>query len=39
MSDSDIITKEVQIDTINKITKDQQNMIDACIDILKDPQR
>ena len=35
MSDSDIITKEAQIDTINKITKDQQNMIDACTDILK----
>ena len=35
MSDSEIITKEAQIDTINKITKDQQNMLDACIDILK----
>jgi hypothetical protein len=35
MSDSDIITKEAQVDTINKITKDQQNAIDACIDILK----
>ena len=36
MSDSKIITKEAQIDTINKITKDQQNMLDACMDILKD---
>jgi|TARA_X000001388_G_scaffold75462_1_gene70339 hypothetical protein len=36
MSDSDIITKEAQIDTINKITKDQQNMLDACADILKE---
>ena len=36
MSDSEIITKEAQIDTINKITKDQQNMLDACMDILKD---
>jgi hypothetical protein len=35
MSKSDILTKEAQVDTINKITKDQQNMIDACIDILK----
>ena len=35
MSDSNIITKEVQVDTINKVTKDQQNMIDGCIDILK----
>ena len=35
MSESDILTKEAQVDTINKITKDQQNMIDACIDILK----
>ena len=35
MSDSDIITKEAQVDTINKITKDQLNSIDACIDILK----
>ena len=36
MSDSNIITKEAQIDTINKITKDQQNMLDACADILKE---
>ena len=36
MSDSEIITKEAQIDTINKITKDQQNMLDACADILKE---
>lgn len=35
MSDSDVITKQTQIDTINKITKDQQNMIDGCIDMLK----
>ena len=35
MSDSDIMTKEAQVDTINKITKDQQNMIDACIDTLQ----
>ena len=35
MSDSEILTKEAQVDTINKITKDQQNAIDACIDILK----
>jgi len=34
MSDSDIITKQAQVDTINKITKDQSNMIDSCIDIL-----
>jgi len=36
MSDSEIITKEAQVDTINKITKDQTNLIDACIDILTD---
>ena len=36
MSDSEIITKEAQVDTINKITKDQTNLIDACIDMLKD---
>ena len=36
MSDSNIITKEAQVDTINKITKDQSNMVDACIDALKD---
>ena len=35
MSDSEIITKEAQVDTINKVTKDQQNMIDSCIDVLK----
>jgi hypothetical protein len=35
MSDSEILTKEAQVDTINKITKDQQNMIDACMDTLK----
>ena len=35
MSDSEIITKEAQVDTINKVTKDQQNMIDGCIDVLK----
>ena len=35
MSDSKILTKEAQVDTINKITKDQQNMIDGCIDALK----
>lgn len=35
MSDSDILTKEAQVDTINKITKDQQNMIDGCIETLK----
>jgi len=35
MSDPNIITKEAQVDTINKITKDQSNSIDACIDILK----
>jgi len=35
MSDSEILSKEAQVDTINKITKDQQNMIDGCIDILK----
>jgi hypothetical protein len=35
MSDSEILTKEAQVDTINKITKDQQNMIDACVDTLK----
>ncbi len=34
MSDSEIITKQAQIDTINKITKDQQNLIDSCVDIL-----
>jgi|TARA_R110002124_G_scaffold77162_1_gene206585 hypothetical protein len=36
MSDSNIITKQAQVDTINNITKDQSNMIDACIDTLKD---
>jgi hypothetical protein len=36
MSDSEIITKEAQVDTINKITKDQINLIDACIDMLAD---
>ena len=35
MSDSEIITKEAQIDTINKITKDQQNVLDGCTEILK----
>jgi hypothetical protein len=35
MSDSEILSKEAQVDTINKITKDQQNMIDGCIDVLK----
>ena len=35
MSDSDIMTKEAQVDTINKITKDQSNTIEACIDTLK----
>jgi len=35
MSDSEILTKEAQVDTINKITKDQQNMIDTCTDILQ----
>jgi len=39
MSDSNIITKEAQVDTINKITKDQQNMIDSCIDILKSTKK
>jgi len=34
MSNSEIITKEAQVDTINKITKDQLNMIDACVDSL-----
>jgi hypothetical protein len=36
MSNSNIITKQAQVDTINNITKDQSNMIDACIDTLKD---
>jgi|TARA_Y100001973_G_C5205302_1_gene341064 hypothetical protein len=36
MSDSEIITKEAQVDTINKITKDQTNLIDGCIDMLKE---
>jgi hypothetical protein len=35
MSDSEILSKEAQADSINKITKDQQNMIDACIESLK----
>lgn len=35
MSDSEIITKQAQVDTINKITKDQQNMIESCMDMLK----
>jgi hypothetical protein len=35
MSDSEIMTKEAQVDTINKITKDQSNMIEACMDTLK----
>jgi len=36
MSNSEIITKQAQVDTINKITKDQLNSIDACVDLLKD---
>jgi hypothetical protein len=36
MSESEIITKQAQIDTINKVTKDQSNTLDACIDILKE---
>ena len=36
MPNSEVITKEVQVDTINKITKDQKNMIDSCIDLLKE---
>ena len=36
MSDSEILTKQAQIDTINKITKDQHNLIDFCMDTLKD---
>ena len=36
MSDSEIITKEAQIDTINKITKDQTNLIDACVEMLNE---
>jgi len=36
MSDSNIITRQAQVDTINNITKDQSNMIDVCIDTLKD---
>lgn len=35
MSDSDIMTKEAQVDTINKITKDQSNMIESCMNTLK----
>ena len=35
MSDSEIMTKEAQVDTINKITKDQSNMIESCMDTLK----
>ena len=35
MSDSEILTKEAQVDTINKITKDQSNMIESCMDTLK----
>lgn len=35
MSDSEIITKQAQVDTINKITKDQQNMIESCMDMLR----
>tara|TARA_R100000664_G_C2751288_1_gene138573 strand:+ start:395 stop:640 length:246 start_codon:yes stop_codon:yes gene_type:complete len=35
MSDSNFITKEAQVDTINKVTKDQQNTIDSCVDTLK----
>ena len=38
MSNSEIITKQAQVDTINKITKDQLNSIDACVDLLKDLQ-
>ena len=36
MSESEIITKQAQIDTINKITKDQSNTLDACVDVLRD---
>jgi hypothetical protein len=35
MSDSEIMTKEAQVDTINNITKDQSNTIEACMDALK----
>jgi len=35
MSNSEIITKQAQVDSINKITKDQLNSIDACVDLLK----
>jgi len=36
MSNSEIITKEVQVDSINKITKNQSDMIDSYIDLLKE---
>lgn len=35
MSNSEIITKQAQVDSINKITKDQLNSIDMCVDLLK----
>jgi hypothetical protein len=35
MSDSEIMTKEAQVDTINNITKDQSNTIEACMNALK----
>tara|TARA_Y100001938_G_scaffold141503_1_gene211364 strand:+ start:224 stop:466 length:243 start_codon:yes stop_codon:yes gene_type:complete len=39
MSDSKILTKQAQIDSINKITKDQSNLIDSCIDTLNEMKK
>ena len=36
MSDSEIITKEAQVDALNTLTKEQQLMIEGCSDSLKE---
>ena len=36
MSESEIITKEAQVDSLNKLTKEQQSMIESCIEFLNE---
>ena len=36
MSNSEIITKEAQVDALNTLTKEQQLMIEGCSDSLKE---
>ena len=36
MSESEIITKEAQVDSLNKLTKEQQSMIEGCIESLNE---